>query len=545
MFIQRKYKIDQPVNVPARTQGDGMTAATTPMPLHYNFSQIPVNNSQERAADAAAEKIAHGAAVNKATDNLETQIPMGIDTGPQLSNRINEAAPQGKPMDTQTRASMTKGFGMNFNEVRIHADKEAAGLSNALQAEAFTSGKDIFFSDGAYRPDTQDGKKLLAHELTHVAQQQQQTTVQRKATPSAENLADVAETDRKEIRREKTPVKSTELDATKLTSYFATDPKLAGGATESVAAPGDNIQFSANIKSIALKKGFDIQRGLKSVAGYLNSNFTPSVLPLNSSTEISLDLTPFGGPLSIFRFSYYDKKEGKTSSEELLIELLSATAAAPKNTMPVSGKPFSIGSHSFNLDSGWAQDEYDQLILAMNQVPEPALKLVENITFKRGPDIAGDTEAGHYDQDKNFIIIRNKAFGDDLLRYGSYKFAVQAIVHEIGHAIDFVNVNKAWKEYEKDTDDKKLKKSTTQSGEQWRMGGDGKYELTDTGLETDFRKAAKKDTVTKGPGSITEYGSTNALDNFAEAFSMFVTDPDFFKQLRPATYEFFKKNFKP
>lgn len=55
--------------------------------------------------------------------------------------------------------------------MRIHTDPEAADVADELEAEAFTVGEDVFFREGAYDLDSGEGKKLLAHELTHVIRQ--------------------------------------------------------------------------------------------------------------------------------------------------------------------------------------------------------------------------------------------------------------------------------------------------------------------------------------------------------------------------------------
>jgi hypothetical protein len=66
---------------------------------------------------------------------------------------------------------MEQAFGSDFNDVKIHTDTEADTLNRQLNAKAFTTGTDIFFRDGEYNPDFDGGKKLIAHELTHVVQQ--------------------------------------------------------------------------------------------------------------------------------------------------------------------------------------------------------------------------------------------------------------------------------------------------------------------------------------------------------------------------------------
>jgi hypothetical protein len=80
-----------------------------------------------------------------------------------------ERAGGGKALEPDTRTSMESRLGQDFGHVRIHDDEEAAEAARSLQAQAFTSGKDVFFAPGKYRSDPAD--PLLAHELTHVAQQ--------------------------------------------------------------------------------------------------------------------------------------------------------------------------------------------------------------------------------------------------------------------------------------------------------------------------------------------------------------------------------------
>lgn len=77
----------------------------------------------------------------------------------------------GQPLDTQTRAFMEPRFGHDFSQVRIHTDARASQSSEQIAARAYTVGGDIAFRSGEFSPGTGDGKRLLAHELTHVVQQ--------------------------------------------------------------------------------------------------------------------------------------------------------------------------------------------------------------------------------------------------------------------------------------------------------------------------------------------------------------------------------------
>ena len=66
---------------------------------------------------------------------------------------------------------MNRAFGVDFSPVRIHTGRETTEMSRGIRANAFTHGTDIYFNDGKYNPTTPEGKKLLAHELTHTIQQ--------------------------------------------------------------------------------------------------------------------------------------------------------------------------------------------------------------------------------------------------------------------------------------------------------------------------------------------------------------------------------------
>jgi hypothetical protein len=67
---------------------------------------------------------------------------------------------------------MESGFGQDFAGVRVHTGAEAAAGAKALNAEAFTVGQDIMFAESAFQPGTERGQRLVAHELTHVVQQE-------------------------------------------------------------------------------------------------------------------------------------------------------------------------------------------------------------------------------------------------------------------------------------------------------------------------------------------------------------------------------------
>lgn len=87
---------------------------------------------------------------------------------------VNEAlSTPSRPLDSQDRRFMESRMGHDFSRVRIHTDERASASARSLQAKAYTVGQDIVFASGRYSPGTNEGRHLLAHELTHVVQQGQ------------------------------------------------------------------------------------------------------------------------------------------------------------------------------------------------------------------------------------------------------------------------------------------------------------------------------------------------------------------------------------
>jgi Domain of unknown function (DUF4157) len=95
----------------------------------------------------------------------------GMDASADLENEINRNRGIGQPLDAGLQQSMGQVFGADFSGVRVHADAQSDQLNRSIQARAFTTGQDMFFRQGAYQPGSRGGQELIAHELTHVVQQ--------------------------------------------------------------------------------------------------------------------------------------------------------------------------------------------------------------------------------------------------------------------------------------------------------------------------------------------------------------------------------------
>ena len=122
-------------------------------------AEVPLHRMQRQFGNRYAREAVQGA----------RQPSLGVH--PTVERSIESARGGGQALDPAVRQHMEPSFGADFHDVRIHTDCRADTLSRALDARAFTTGRDIFFRDHAYRPGTSSGNELLAHELTHVVQQ--------------------------------------------------------------------------------------------------------------------------------------------------------------------------------------------------------------------------------------------------------------------------------------------------------------------------------------------------------------------------------------
>lgn len=106
----------------------------------------------------------------KDADGEEAGAPEGrVDVATE--ERIESLRGTGEPLPESVRTAMAKRLGADLGDVRIHTGGEAAALCRRLNARAFTVGEDVFFAAGEFAPETEAGRRLLAHELTHVVQQ--------------------------------------------------------------------------------------------------------------------------------------------------------------------------------------------------------------------------------------------------------------------------------------------------------------------------------------------------------------------------------------
>lgn len=125
-----------------------------------------------------------------------------------LQKFISTLDGKGKPMSAKEKAFFEPRFNRDFSAVRLHTEPKVARTAEEINALAYTTGNHIIFNQGEYQPETSKGKRLMAHELTHVIQQvgRSQGTVQRSARRISANVVEVEhEGERYQVTRRLTP----------------------------------------------------------------------------------------------------------------------------------------------------------------------------------------------------------------------------------------------------------------------------------------------------------------------------------------------------
>jgi hypothetical protein len=167
--------------------------------FEYDFSQIPVHSKSvklqtkltvntpgdiyEQEADQVTEQVMRMAKPeNSVSDNEDEEGVVQRKVTPQsapitntdltVPDNFHDQLGSGNTLDPTTRSFFESRFNHDFSHVQVHTDSKAATLAQALNARAYTVGQDIIFGAGQYTAGTTDSKRLLAHELTHILQQE-------------------------------------------------------------------------------------------------------------------------------------------------------------------------------------------------------------------------------------------------------------------------------------------------------------------------------------------------------------------------------------
>jgi hypothetical protein len=152
----------------------------------------------------------------------------------------------GQPLGNEVRAFLEPHFGHDFSRVRVHTDERAAESARAVNALAYTVGRDVVFGSGQYSPETRDGRHLLAHELTHVVQQRSAT---RSADLDLSPAGDSAEREADLVAHQVTHVPRSLVQRQEADADSPPDPASQGATQPSQSEPAATVDGSQEKES--------------------------------------------------------------------------------------------------------------------------------------------------------------------------------------------------------------------------------------------------------------------------------------------------------
>lgn len=156
------------------------------------------NDQFEQEAEKISDQVVSEKSVNQKNTTPISQPKIqsksntnkGIPVPSNFQNQLQKTEGQGQPLPDDSLKSMNKSFGKDFSNVKVHTNSSSEKLNQSIQAKAFTHKNNIYFNEGNFKPNTKNGEKLLAHELTHVVQQQYASPqIQRDPEAEANKLA--------------------------------------------------------------------------------------------------------------------------------------------------------------------------------------------------------------------------------------------------------------------------------------------------------------------------------------------------------------------
>jgi hypothetical protein len=155
--------------------------AVAPVPFQAKLEVGQPGDPYEQEAESVAEQVMRMEGSKPAPGGTTARGGKGTrllrkvlnhETPSDASSSVTEVTTtSGRELDSATRAFMEPRFGADFSKVQIHADSESGTAARSISARAYTVGSDIVFGVGQFAPESVEGRRLIAHELTHVVQQ--------------------------------------------------------------------------------------------------------------------------------------------------------------------------------------------------------------------------------------------------------------------------------------------------------------------------------------------------------------------------------------
>ena len=155
--------------------GTCVACADTKSRLQRKLALGPSDDSLEREADQVADQVLAAPAPSPVSRTSPRWMRgAGRSTGQldAVPSKVGQTlARPGRPLDPALQHDMGQRFGHDFSHVRVHSGTDAEQSAREVNAHAYTVGHNIVFGAGQFAPGTHAGRRLIAHELTHVVQQ--------------------------------------------------------------------------------------------------------------------------------------------------------------------------------------------------------------------------------------------------------------------------------------------------------------------------------------------------------------------------------------
>lgn len=484
-----------------------------------------------------------------------SEMPEGVGQA-EVPSIVHEVVRSpGQALEPASRDFMESRFQHDFSAVRVHTGSEAAVAARAIQARAFTVGPNIVFGHGEFAPGTSEGKRLMAHELSHVIQQRSNPmtagrVVQRQPSALEQSTSQAERGNLRVLTLEHVK----KLSPEDVEKEFKEKPGRI---------PVDVVKFGPGIAD-------GIKDGLKNLAAefFNENNFT-----YNTITNVPLNLEKVGGVNGVYRFTLIERTSNP--KKQLIIEQVSSAPPADPSKIDVDKATKRLEKFEFTLGTGFGGDAQKKLLFAaLARVPDSILNRIKGVRFELSPAATGDRdEAGHYDPNTHTITLFQdalKTFMNSTDASGS-DFFTHVLAHEVGHALDFESFTRA--RVKRDTLRRLLANARTearrtapdisdanaQAAKQKKDKEEIKRLETELAkAESDFAQILKTQDVQKGGGysQSTQFARAGGkaisahakkggnVENFPELFTLFILDPDLLKSLRPDAYKYFADTFR-
>jgi len=208
---QPKLKVSRPGDAheqEADKVADEVMKTSLPRESNVKLSSPPMSNNEQLDRKCSACKINKEEEGKLNVNRKPSSNSSDLGASGEIANQINNVragSSSGLPLDFSTRQFMESRFGHDFSKVRIHTGEMAARSANSVNANAYTIGEHIVFEQGQYQPHTSEGRRLLAHELTHVVQQSNNNNTASRSAASTASLVISKISSSEKISRQKSP----------------------------------------------------------------------------------------------------------------------------------------------------------------------------------------------------------------------------------------------------------------------------------------------------------------------------------------------------